>query len=104
MQSMHHGGDLNLGERHSRVTWHDGTVMLRTLRTAMVLSCNCCADFGHCLKKAMSHSQKGGGGHSTTTVKTCTSHWGLESPAFRHHLKKSPTQLIADYKELEIRT
>ena len=40
------GGDLNPGERHSRVTRHDGTVTLCALRTATVLSRNCCSDFG----------------------------------------------------------
>ena len=37
-------GDLNPGERHSRVTWDDGTVTLCALRAATVLSRNCCAD------------------------------------------------------------
>ena len=56
------GGDLNPGERHSRVTRDDGTVTLCALRTATVLSRNCCADFGRLLtKKVMSRSRDGPG-------------------------------------------
>ena len=54
----HFLGDLNLGERHSRLTWDDGTVTLCALRAATVLSLNCCADCGRpSTKKAMSHSR-----------------------------------------------
>ena len=47
------GGDLDLGERHSRVTRDDGTVTLCALRAATmtVLSRNCRADFGRPLTK-----------------------------------------------------
>ena len=56
------GGDLNLGERHLRVTWDDGTVTLYALRAAAALSRNCCADFGRPLtQKVMSHSRDGPG-------------------------------------------
>ena len=56
------GGDLNLGERHSRDTRDDGTVTLCTLRAATVLSRDCRADFGRpSAKKVMSHSRDGPG-------------------------------------------
>ena len=58
------GGDLNLVERHARVTRDDGTVTLCTLRAATLLSHtrNCCADCGRPLtlsKEVMSHSLGG---------------------------------------------
>ena len=54
------GGDLNPGEQHSRDARDDGTVTLWTLRTAIVLSRDCRADFGRPLtKKVMSHSRDG---------------------------------------------
>ena len=45
------GGDLNPGERHSRDTRDDGTVTLSALRSATILSRNCCTDFGRPLNK-----------------------------------------------------
>ena len=63
------GGDLNPGERHSRDTRDDGTVMLCTLRAATVLSRDCRADFGrHLTKVVMSHSHAGC--HSTIAGQT----------------------------------
>ena len=38
-------------ERPWRVTWDDGTVILRTLRAVTVRSHNCCQDFGHPLTR-----------------------------------------------------
>ena len=50
-------GDLNLGERHSRVTRDDGMATLCTVRAASVLSRKCYADFGRPLtKKVMSRT------------------------------------------------
>ena len=40
------GGDANPGERHSRVTRDDGTVMLCAPRAANVLSRTCSAESG----------------------------------------------------------
>ena len=62
MSGIFRGGDLNLGERHSRDTRDDGTVTLCTLRVATVLSRDCRADFGRPLtKNVMSHSRDGPG-------------------------------------------
>ena len=72
------GGDLNPGERHSRDTRDDGTVTLRTLRAATVLSRDCRADFGRRLtKKAMSHSHDGPGvtAPSRTNIVPLTGVW-----------------------------
>ena len=54
------GGDLNPGERLSRVTRDDGTVTLCALPAATVLSSQCCTDLGLPLaNKGMSHSRDG---------------------------------------------
>ena len=44
-------GDLNPGEQHLPVTRDDGMVKLCTLRAAIVLSRNCCTDFGRLLPR-----------------------------------------------------
>ena len=89
------GGDLNPGKRHSRDTRDDGTVMLCTLRAAIVLSRDCRADFGRPLpKKVMSHSRDGPGvtAPSRKDIVPLTGVWNpppLPSPP----LEKSPTNL-----------
>ena len=87
------GGDLNLGERHSRDTRDDGTVTLCALRTATVLSRDCRADFGRPLtKKVMSHSRDGPGVTAPLRTNSVPLTGVLNPPLSVSHppLKKSP--------------
>ena len=94
-RAFFNGGDLNPGERHSRFTRGDSTVMLCALRAATVLSQKCCADFGRPLaKKVMSRSRDGPGvtGPSRTNIVPLTAAWNPPLP-LPPPLKKSPNEI-----------
>ena len=103
------GRDLNPGERHSRVTRNDATVMPCALcaATVAVPSRNCCADVGRPLiTEVMSHSHDGPGvtGPLGTNIVPLTVVWNpppsvtppLRSPRQRSgHVKKQIRYLMA---------
>ena len=87
------------GERRSRVTQENGMVTLCTLRTATVLSRNCCADFGCPLTMKIMSRSRDGPGVTTPLPKKSVPLTGVWNPPVPHKTLLGP-ETLARYTKI----